>query len=176
MSELSSLLEAARLKAFNGGIPLRRKDGALYALLSGCLFICEKVQREGLEQELRDAVRVRVDIRGKDNAGKGRRFAFKESDAFVLVSRYILSQDSRNSVYRYASTLREASAKNIQSSELQEWLKKNGGVRALFMGRDITPRLKSTKTLHLTTGVEYPTDKEFTITLRYNGKGSFDVV
>lgn len=173
MSSIASLLEAARVKALNGGLPIRRKDGSLYALLAGCMFICEKVQREQLEPELHEAVRVRVDIRGENNAGKGRRFAFKDADAFTLVCRYVLSADNRQSAYRYATTLREASKRQISSGELTSWLTKNGGVQALFLTRPVDARSAKTKILHLTESIEYPKNGEFVVTLEYDGRGHF---
>jgi hypothetical protein len=171
-TEIQSMLEATRLLALNGGLPIRRKDGTLYALLAKCLAICEKVQRERREDDLREAVRVRVNIRGQNNKGKGRRYAENGSDAFVLVCRYVLSGDARNS-YRYAVTLREASKRQISSDDLQEWLTENGGVQAIFLTRPLEAKSARCKIFHLTESIEYPKAGEFTITLAYDGRGRF---
>lgn len=175
MSDIVTLLNAARDRALKGGLPTRRRDGALYALLSGCLFICEKVQREGLEAELRRAVQVSVDERGKGNAGKGRRYAEKDSDAYILVCRHVLEGvDTRNSVYRYAVALREAAARQVSSPDLSKWLKDNGGVSALF-NRARVVNSRRVQLMQLDRSIEYPTDRPFTLTLRYDGKGGFVV-
>lgn len=170
-------LIAARNRASNGGIPIRRKDAALYSLLSECLGICEDVLRDGLLPELREAIRVSVDIRGANNAGKGRRYAETTSDAYILVARAVLSDvDNRNSVYRYAVTLREAGKRQIRSADLVQWLTDNGGVRALYLARPLDACDASTKTLHLNSAVEYPKSGTFTLTLRWDGIGFFDVI
>lgn len=175
MADILKLLDDAKKRAFNGGLPIRRKDGSLYAVLAGCLFICEKVQREQLEDELRNVVKVSVDVRGENNAGKGRRYVFKESDAFTLVARYVLNNDGRNSVYRYAMTLREANKRGITSGELQKWLLEEGGVQALFLTRDVPGRTHRTKTLQLSESIEYEQGVSFTLVLEFNGKGVFEV-
>lgn len=176
MSELIKLLDAAKKRAIAGGLPTRRKDKALYGLLAGCMFICEKVERENLHDELRTHIRISVDIRGENNAGKGRRYAEKMADVTVLVCRYVLQNDNRNSMYRYAATLREAFKHQIPSTELVEWLTKNGGVNALYKSRPVTARSVKLKVLNLTTAIEVSKVEPFTITLKYNGKGGFDVV
>jgi len=170
-------IAAARDKAANGGLPVRRKDKALYNLLAECLGICEDVLRGDLLLELREAVRVSVDIRGAGNAGKGRRYAENGSDAYILVARAVLEDvDNRNSVYRYAGTLREAANRQIKSSQLAQWLVENGGVRALYLARPVATCNALTKTLHLNSQIKYPKNKPFSMTLRYDGKGFFDVL
>ncbi len=177
MSDIITLLNAAREQAVKGGLPTRRKDAALYALLSGCLFICEKVQREGLEPELQKAVRVSVDERGVGNKGKGRRYAHKSSDAYVLVIRYVMGGTENYATRsRYAKTLREAANRQIRSTELVEWLVKNGGVRTLYLGRAVVTETMSRKTLQLNRPVSFRKGEVFTLQLRYDGKGFFDVV
>lgn len=176
MSALITLLEAARKRAIDGGLPTRRKDKQLYGLLSGCMFICEKVERENLYDELRQHIRVSVDVRGKGNAGKGRRYATPEADVTVLVCRYVLQADNRNSVYRYAATLRQAFARQLTSAQLVEWLTENGGVNALYKARPLTKKTVKMKVLNLTEPIEIRKDEPFTITLQYNGLGAFNVL
>lgn len=177
MSDLSARLAAARARAHQGGLPVRRKDGRLYAVLAECLSIAEDVIRHGQITELREALRVSVNVRGHGNAGRGRRYAEAGSDAFVLVARAVLEGvDNRNSVYRYAATLREAARRGIAACDLAEWLARNGGVNSLFRRRPVVARTMSTRTLHLNAPVEVPKGRPFTITLQGDGRGFFDVL
>jgi hypothetical protein len=178
-------LDTARQHAHNGGIPVRRKDGKLYALLSECLSICEEVIAEGMFEELRQLARVSVNerkprgtvTRNESNNGRGRNYVEKGSDAFILVCRYVLSGvDERNSSYRYATTLREAHRRSIKSQELSSWLKENGGVNALYGRAIYKGDISSKRTLHLNEAVSFPREGEFTIRLKHDGKGFFDVV
>lgn len=185
MTTLLERLDAAKEHAFNGGIPIRRKDGQLYALLAECLTICEEVEREGMFEELRQIAVTHVDerrprgevTRAESNNGKGRRYVEKGSDCYILVARYVLAGvDTRNSTYRYAVTMREAAKRQISGADLADWLAKNGGVNALYAPAAYLKDSHRTKTLHLTESVEFPRVGEFTLTLRHNGKGFFDVV
>lgn len=176
-STLAARLDAVRATALSDGIPVRRKDGRLYGLLADCLALCEDVIRNGEETELRELVRVSVDLRGQGNSGKGRRYAETGSDAFILVARYVLSGvDGRNSFYRYAGTLRTAFKRGIASSALAEWLQANGGVNALYIPGGNRAATRQTKTLHLNRRITFPREGVFTLTLRHDGKGFFDVV
>lgn len=172
MSDIGTLLAAVKQKAVKGGLPTRRKDGALYGLLSGILFICEKVERENLHEELAKAVYVHVDVKGEDNAGKGRRYLNDKTDTHTIVCRHVLgSIDTRDAVYRYARSLREASKRQISSRELALWLKNNGGLAALNV---VKPRERKTKVLRLTEAISYG-QGEFTLTLKSLGGGVFEV-
>jgi hypothetical protein len=182
MSAISKLLEQARERALNGGFPIRRKDGALYALLAECLAICEEVISTNMFEELRRLAVVSVNhrqprgtvTRAESNNGRGHNYVEKNSDAFILVSRYVLSgSDERNSSYRYATTLREAYRRNIPSDQLKDWLTENGGVQALFLTRLVNAKSARAKTLHLTEAIDYPKTGEFVLILEYNGRGHF---
>jgi hypothetical protein len=184
---LSERLEAARELAHNGGIPVRRKDGSLYAIFAECLSICEMVAKGGSRDELRQAVRVKVDKinrenwgrglpRSAGNAGRGKRYAERASDEYVLVCRYVFESDHRGNFYRYASTLREAGKRQIRSGDLSQWLAENGGVNTLFMGRGTLAALRAIRTLHLNAPVECPKVGAFTLTLRMDHRGFFDVL
>lgn len=186
--QLQARLDLARKHAFNGGIPIRRKDGKLYALLAECLTICEDVKANGEEETLRELVRVSPDCktpeiwgagltRDAGNAGRGRRFAYANSDAFILVCRYVLADvDGRNSHYRYAVTLREAARRGIAGADLAGWLDANGGVNALYRPTTMKSDANQTRQLYLNQRITFPREGEFTITLRHDGKGFFDVV
>jgi hypothetical protein len=182
MSHIAILLEQARERALNGGLPVRRKDAKLYILLAECLAICEEVISTNMFEELRRLAVVSVNhrqprgtvTRAESNNGRGRNYVEKNSDAFILVSRYVLSADGeRNSPYRYATTLREAHRRNIPSDQLKDWLTENGGVQALFLTRPVVARSGRTKILHLTESIEYPKSGKFVVTLEYDGRGHF---
>ena len=183
---LQDRLDQAREHAINGGVPIRRKDGKLYQLLAECLGICEEVIAARQEAALREMVRVSVDARNPDiwgkgraesNNGKGRRYAEAGSDAFILVARYVLTDvDGRNSHYRYATTLREAHKRQIAAANLVTWLGENGGVNALYRPTTMKGDANQTRQLYLNQRITFPRKGEFTLTLRHDGKGFFDVV
>lgn len=184
-SSLLGRLDHAREAAFNGGLPIRRKDGALYSLLAECLSICEDVIAANLFEELRTLAVVRVNARqprgtvtrAESNNGKGRRYVEAGSDAFILVARYVLSGvDNRNSFYRYATTLREAHKRQIASADLAAWMREHGGVNALYAPAAYRKESRRTKVLHLNQAITFPREGDFTLTLRHDGKGFFDVV
>lgn len=174
MSDIATLLAAVKQKAVKGGLPTRRKDSALYGLLAGMLFICEKVDRERLHDELIAAITVHVDVKGEGNSGKGRRYVNDKGDTFVLVCRHVLGNiDTRDAVYRYARNLREASQRQISPHELGGWLRKNGGLAALTV---VKPRGRLTKVLRLDRQIGYDDNEEFTVTLKSLGGGVFQVI
>lgn len=184
-SPLQSRLDLARQHAFNGGLPIRRKDGKLYALLAECLTICEEVNAAGMFEELRQLARISVNerkprgtvTRTEGNNGKGRSYVESNSDAYILVCRYVLAGvDERNSSYRYATTLREAAKRKIAGADLVAWLTENGGVNALYRPTTMKSDANRTRQLYLNQRITFPRDGEFTITLRHDGKGFFDVV
>ncbi len=182
---LQAKLDAARDHALNGGVPVRRKDGRLYQLLAECLGICEDVIAADMFEELRQIAVTRVNerqprgtvTRAESNNGKGRRYVKAGSDAFTLVARYVLAGvDTRNSHYRYATTMREAHKRHIAAARLVEWLGENGGVNALYGPATFKGDIQSKKTLHLNQTVNFPREGEFTLILRHDGKGFFDVI
>lgn len=183
MSELSDRLASAKDKALINGVPGRRSDASLYYLLRDCLAICELVRKEGLQQELRERVRVSVDAsnpeiwgtgREQSNNGRGRRYVEAHADDHVLVCRYVLSEENRSAVYRYAQALRNASQFQLTSDTIADFLFTKGGVRALY-NAETKAKPGRTKVLNLSSWVHYPSEGDFTITLRHNGS-SFDVV
>jgi hypothetical protein len=185
VTALQARLDAVRENAFNGGVPIRRKDGKLYQLLAECLGICEEVIAAGMFEELRQVAVVRVNkrqprgtvTRAESNNGRGRAYVEKGSDAFILVARYVLSDvDGRNSYYRYSTTLREAHRRQIPALGLVAWLSENGGVNALYRPTTMLRAAHQTKALHLNQSITFPREGEFTLILRHDGKGFFDVV
>jgi hypothetical protein len=183
---LKSMLDAARAEAYSGGMPVRRKDAALYGLLAKCLAACEIVQREGREDDLRELIRVSVDARNPSiwgqgraagNQGRGRRYAEAASDVFVLVCRYVLPEtETRAARSRYASALREASRRQIASGQLAAWLSENGGVLTLFKSRPVEAKTVATRTLHLNSSITCPKHGRFSVVLEMDARGFFNVV
>lgn len=168
MTALVTLLDSARAKAMTDGLPARRKDAGLYAVLAGCLFLVEKVERDGLHDELYAACRARL---------SRRRFIMAKNEVPLLVCRYVLEgADNRNSVYRYAATLKQAHQRQIGAAALAAWLADNGGVRALFLRRPLNKTTALTKVLHLNSAIEVPTSGPFAVTLVSDGMGFFNVV
>lgn len=154
------------------GVPVRRKDAVLYGALAACLELCEFVQSERLEQDLRDAV-----VRGTGGT-KGSCFFKHTSDVYIMVCRYAFGgPKDRSSIVKYSQTIREAAARQIRSEDLAGWLAKNGGTRALYLKtRVYNGGTGSKRTLHLNQALDYPLTGEFTLRLRYDGRGFFDVI
>ena len=171
MSALSDKLEAARLKARNGGVPFRRTDGALYALLADLLAIIEDVERDKLQDELRSAVKL------SGVGAIGRKYVERGTDASILVCRHVLdNDDTRNSTYRYALSLREARRRQIRSGELAEWLRGNGGVNTLYKTRPTATKSNTVRTLHLNAPIVISVGGSVAVTLFRDHRGFFDVV
>lgn len=171
--DLLERLNAVRDSARIGAVPVQRRDKTLYRVLADCLSICEEVLRDGLEKELRAAIEIGV------GGTAGSRFTKSKSDVYTMVCRYAIGRrEDYSAVTKYAQTLREASKLQIASSQLTQWLVNNGGARALYLRHKamnpLNGQMKST--LNLNERVEYPREGPFTIVLRYDGKGFFDVV
>jgi hypothetical protein len=174
MTSLLERLEQVRHHADTGGLPVRRKDAALYALLAECLSICEWVRQEKQEDQLRQHLLARL------RAGKitGRaRYVERASDVYTVVCRYALGEwDTRTNYTRYAVALREAAKRQVTGERLADYLREAGGIMALFNGRPNPERWLTSRTLHLNQSVTVPKDAIFTLTLRRDGNGFFNVL
>ena len=176
LHNLQQRIEDLRAKAQADGLPVRRADAQLYAILAECLSICEEAQETDSVRVLAEAVAQSVAGSEHDN-GRGRRYLERRSDVFTVVARAVLEGvDNRNSVYRYALTLREAARRGLTSAVLEDWLLQNGGVNALYRTRPVSARRNTLSTLHLTSPVEVPREGVFTLTLRRSANGYFDVL
>lgn len=173
-AELQSRLEELRRLTLTGGVPVRRKDAVLYEALAKCLSLCEYIQQERLEADLRAALTVP----GEGRQGKGGQKVKATSDVYQMVVRFAFgSPKDRSSIVKYAQTIREAAARQIGSQRLAAWLAANGGTRALYLKvRADNGARGSQRTLHLNEAVDFPKSGAFSITLRYDGKGFFDVI
>lgn len=149
----------------------RRKDTDLYRLLAECLALCEQAERDNLTEALR------ASIAEKPAVGRNRVYAERGSDIYLIVGRYVFEPEvNPAAAWRYSATMREAAKRQISSASLAGWLASQGGINALFRARPVAARTARTKTLHLNDAVEVPKDAPFTITLRRDGRGFFDVV
>lgn len=152
-------------------ISQRRKDIDLYQVLADCMAICERASLEG------EVDRLRRDFlaRQKD---EGRRAYFEgDPDVFLIVGRSVFEPEvNRAACWRYTATMREAAKRQIRSTDLVEWLRSQGGINALFRARPVEARTARTKTLHLNEPLDVPKDEPFTITLKRDARGFFDLV
>jgi hypothetical protein len=172
MSALLERLSAARQQAAKGGIPMRRTDDVLYALLAEMKAICEDVTRAGAEDELRALYWQR----GLE-AGSRKRYIEAGTDVHIMVARYVLDgEDNRNSTYRYALAMREAEKRQVCAADLATWLRGSGGINALYKQRETAHRAREARTLHLTSAVTCMTGVPITLTLRRRPDGFFDVL
>ncbi|MBA4282018.1 hypothetical protein [Ralstonia sp.] len=152
-------------------ISQRRKDVDLYQVLADCLAICERAELSGEVEALRGEHLAAERARGK------RAYFEQGADVFLIVGRAVFEPEvNRAASWRYTATLREAAKRQIRSVELVEWLREQGGINALFKARPVEARTARTKTLHLNAQVEVPKDGPFTLTLRRDARGFFDVL
>lgn len=152
-------------------ISQRRKDVNLYQVLADCMAICERAELDG------EIDRLRADFLERERATGKRAYFERDADVFLIVGRCVFEPEvNRAACWRYTATMREAAKRQIRSTELVDWLRQEGGINALFRARPVQARTATTKTLHLNAPVEVPKDAPFTITLRRDERGFFDVV
>lgn len=149
----------------------RHSDALLYAILAGCLKLCERSDEHDFEV-------LRVEYGRAERAATGKRFYIeKNSDPQQIVCRYVFRQDeNRANVNRYALALREAAKLQIRSDDLVEWLKTNGGINALFLRRPVEAELVSTKCLRLDRQITISKNGTLTITLERRDDNVFRVI
>lgn len=152
-------------------ISQRRKDIDLYQVLADCMAICERADLDGEVQRLRSDFLAR-------QKQEGRRAYFEaDPDVFLIVGRSVFEPEvNRAACWRYTATMREAAKRQIRSGELVEWLRSSGGINALFRARPVAARTARTKTLHLNAPIDIPKGEPFTLTLRRDDRGFFDVL
>lgn len=167
---VSQRLSALRAEAHSGGLPVRRSDAKLYALLGQCLTLCEDIARDKLEDELRAAVR---EARPEGDTRKRGRYAQSSSDIYTLVARSVMQDRGAQPNYsRYASVMRQAYARQIAGVDLAEWLATNGGARSLY--RTVADGgEQKVWSIQLTAPLALPTDRPFTLRLESDGAMSF---
>lgn len=145
----------------------------LYDVLAQCLSVVERCNESVVDYE--ELVLLFKQMPPDD--GNKRRYIEQDSDAYQLVCRYVFAGSSLSNCTRYAQALREAGKLRISSFELKPWLRRNGGVVALYFRRPLDARSSTTKAFHLRASIAYPRDKDFSVTLRWNKEwGVFNVV
>jgi hypothetical protein len=170
LDDFHTRIDGAKTKA-GFFLAKRRKDAELYSVLADVLSICEDVERNGLT----DA--VREDVSRQKANGRNRVYAERQSDVYVIVGRSVFEPEiNRAASWRYSACLREAGKRQINSRSLVEWLVNNGGINTLFKGRGVLRDAIATRTLHLNQSVEINKKEPFTITLKMDGRGFFDVI
>ncbi|WP_147707818.1 hypothetical protein [Microvirga massiliensis] len=109
-----------------------------------------------------------------------RRYIENGSDEFTLVCRFVFadlrSGTERSNASRYAHCLREAAKRQIGSATLVEFLKEEGGINALFLGRPLSRQTVTTKTLRLTEPITVGKGVKFTVTLIRNPDNTYSVI
>ncbi len=149
----------------------RRKDGELYAVLADALALCEYVDRRDLVDVFRE------EVAGHDRRGRNRVYTERATDVYGVVGRAVFEPElNRGSSWRYCSCLREAAKRQITSNDLVAWLNQHGGLNTLFKTRGVLAKAVTTKTLHLNQPVTVDKEGTFTLTLRRDARGFFDVV
>lgn len=143
---------------------------ALYGVLASCLELCERCDRAPEDRAAMERL-----FNEQPKIGN-RRYVEKGSDIYVFVCRFVFTETDRTNAIRYASALREAAKMQINSSDLFDHLKNNGGVNSLYFRRPLDTRLVKTKCLRLAEQIEFSRDQPFTITLMWQDDNSFAIV
>lgn len=144
---------------------------ALYSVLGNCLKLVKRIQMDAYayaELKKMFLAQPHTNVKG--------RWLEKGSDAFVLVCRYVFTETDRTNAMRYAQALREADKLQIAADDLAGWLKRNGGVNALYMRRPLNDIPVQTKTLRLTRSILFKRTEPFTVTLQWNTHNAFRVI
>lgn len=143
---------------------------ALYAVLGSCMSLCERCQNSPAERKELEALFEQQPKTGN------RRYVEKGSDIFVFVCRFVFTSTDRTNAIRYACALRQAHEKHIKSADLADWMKKNGGVNALYFSRPLDARQVKAKTLQLAEQITFSRDHPFTLTLSWRSDNRFEVI
>ena len=137
-------------------------------MLADCLSLAKICERFNLTEQLKQHI---------ISKSKKRTYFEKDADVYLVVGRYMFEDTkARAACWRYTATIREAAKRQIDSGDLAQWLNDNGGINALFRERPKVQRSNKTRTLHLRSSVEVEIDKPFTITLKSDGTGFFEVL
>lgn len=143
----------------------------LYAILAPCLELCERCERDPSERHELDKL-----FAEQPKGDRNRHYIEKGSDIYVLVCRFVFAGTNRTNAIRYSQSLREAAKMQISSAEIEAWLRKNGGVNALYFRRPLEAKTSSARTLRLANSIVFPRDGDFTLTLRWSQDNTFKVL
>ena len=153
-------------------IRAHRKDADLYQLLADCLHVCEQAIATGSIDNLKGEFITR-----RRAETKRRVYFEKDADIYLIVGRMVFDEKkNRQAGWRYTATLRQAAQRGVTSGQLPEYLATHGGINSLFKTRPVAARLATTRVLNLNTAVTVIKDTPFTLTLRRDPRGFFDVL
>ena len=170
MNNIEERLVTTREKA-KQVVPGRRDMQQLYTILAECLSLCEDIDREGRLEEFKEKYKSLY------SKGTSRKYFESRADSYLVVCRFVFEQEKRrDACWRYTAALREAAKRQISSAHLIEWLKFNGGISTLFIGRNEGKTVSTDKTLHLNRPINTLLGQAFTVTLRRDNRGRFDVL
>lgn len=164
-------LEVVKKKA--KAFPVRRSDQELYGVLSACLHMAYRVQREGIFEDVKSAF-----IKQERSRKEGKNYHVdSRSDIPLVIGRLVFTEEKgRNAAYRYCVVLREAMEREIQPQELVSYLTENGGMNALYRHRDRKIKGSEKKqTLFLLDPITVPTSGKFILELEDAGSGYYKV-
>lgn len=147
----------------------KRASFQLYTVLASCLELCERCDQHPIE-------RIELERLFESQPHEGnRRYVESGSDIYVLVCRFVFAGTHRTNAIRYSQALREAVKLQIRSGELEQRLRQNGGINALYFRRPLTIESVSTKTLRLARSITVPRGRPFTLTLQWTAENTFQV-
>lgn len=171
---IAERIERLRQEAHAGPIGKRHSSFRLYEVLADCMDIALRCRRDPADRAELDRL-----VREQPKRGKGR-WTLRSSDEFIAVCRYVFPNGSRSAERsnssRYAHCLRQAAERQIAPADLVHFLKTEGGLNVLYLARPLTRTTVSAKTIRFDRAVELPKDGEFTLTLKRQADGSFEVI
>lgn len=151
-------------------ILVRHKSLKLYELLGRVAEVCE-VARGDNTGELNEIIRQQPLL------GRNRTYVNKSTDVYLKVCRLIFHQERHYAnTCRYASALREAAVRNIQSRDLSRYLREQGGINSLYLARPLAQTSISTKCLRLAETVHVPKGGTLRLVLEHQPDNTFRVV
>lgn len=166
MSDALERIRALRGRALGEGLPTRRSDDRLYSLISDTYDLCLDVPVEELRGVTLPAVQGRTVSK-----------PHLDSDIFIIVSRLILTGvDNRNSIYRYASAMRAAHARQVPRGTLRQFLSENGGLRSLLKPPLVPGTRRSHGVLYLNQPITFAEGSRIRVELRSIGGPNFEVI
>jgi hypothetical protein len=145
----------------------RKSSFRLYSVLAQCMEIVERCKASHQDH---------AEVHALFKQQEANHWVFADSDIFVLVCRYVFAGTYSSNSIRYSQALREAHKLNISSDKLAAYMKRNGGVNALYFRRPLEQRSMKTKTLRLNESISFSRDAPLTLTLRWRDDNTFDVV
>lgn len=142
----------------------------LYAVLAPCMELCERCERDPAERAELDRLFAEQPKEGN------RRYVEKGSNIYQAVCRYVFHNTDGTNTNRYAQALNEAAKLQISSRDLEDWLKENGGVNALYFRRPLSVRVTELKVLRLNRSVTFSRDTPLRLVLQWQTDNTFKII